>query len=585
MCKRNKWPVFFGMTLLCAGLALSNPCSAKQIGSVNAFEGVAKVNNSDETEARVLKTKGSVKLNDSIQTEQNSKIHVKLKDNSDNSLGGSSEIYFYDFDRQGSAQFYGADVTSGLIRFVKKLTQTTPPSSYTVTTPTAIINVQPGDPADFVVQVLGQKRTTVMVIWGKIRVKNVLDDIPTERVLTSCRRVDIEESKPPSRVMGVSSNTLKDLLIRTTIPGTLSEDVPNCGETFTTKRECPSRHIWDGTRCVPCRELGLTLENGKCVPPDCGDCKVLWGSRCSPCREIGLVCVEGRCVRKSCPPCAIWDGRRCVPCEESGRSCVSERCVSRRDCPPCSVWNGWRCVSCADLGRTCVDGKCVFRPCGQCESRRGDACLKCEELGLRCEKGRCISPDSGPGEGPETKVSPHPAGPITRPTPALPIIPPLKPLIGPERTHTGGTKKTPLKPAIPLKPADKNSSGTETIRPQLNPNESGALAPISHKQQPLIEDKRVKPLKPKPVEAPPALKSNEMKHERSLRHQKKQEDQPAVSPETPPPAVKQEKKQMRIERPAPIGRPDLKPEFARPDRAPGPPLGDRPGEDEKRKRN
>lgn len=47
-------------------------------------------------------------------------------------------------------------------------------------------------------------------------------------------------------------------------------------------------------------------------------------------------------------------------------------------------------------------------------------------------------------------------------------------------------------------------------------------------------------------------------------------------------APKQEKKQIRMEGPTPIGRPDLKPEFARPDRAPGPPLGDRSAEDKKK---
>jgi hypothetical protein len=47
-------------------------------------------------------------------------------------------------------------------------------------------------------------------------------------------------------------------------------------------------------------------------------------------------------------------------------------------------------------------------------------------------------------------------------------------------------------------------------------------------------------------------------------------------------APKQEKKQIKMEGPTPIGRPDLKPEFARPDRAPGPPLGDRSAEEKKK---
>ena len=46
----------------------------------------------------------------------------------------------------------------------------------------------------------------------------------------------------------------------------------------------------------------------------------------------------------------------------------------------------------------------------------------------------------------------------------------------------------------------------------------------------------------------------------------------------------QEKKQIKNESPTPVGRPDLKPEFGRPERAPGPPLGERNTEEEKKRR-
>jgi hypothetical protein len=46
---------------------------------------------------------------------------------------------------------------------------------------------------------------------------------------------------------------------------------------------------------------------------------------------------------------------------------------------------------------------------------------------------------------------------------------------------------------------------------------------------------------------------------------------------------KKEKKQIKMEGPTPVGRPDLKPEFARPEKAPGPPLGDRGAEEEKKR--
>jgi hypothetical protein len=344
MFKRKTWSILFAVAVVIATLSLAQPCLSKQVGSVKALVGETHVNGEGQAEFKSLKAGDPISLNEYIQTDQNSKVLINLDDDSHNSLGELSEINLYDFERQNVAQYYAANVTSGLIRFVKKLSVTNPLSSYSVTTPTAIINVEPGDKADFVVQVFSQKRTTVTVIWGKVRVKNVLEDLATEKIVDSCRKVDVEENKVPSRVMGVSSQTLKGLITRTTVPRTLSEDIPNCGESFAIKKKCPDRLIWDGEQCVP---------------PDCGDCRVLWGSRCVTCSELGMVCLRGICVQKICPPCSFWNGRRCAPCEEFGRVCVGGRCVPLRDCPPCSVWTGRRCIPCDALGLNCERGRCV----------------------------------------------------------------------------------------------------------------------------------------------------------------------------------------------------------------------------------
>lgn len=556
MSKRNTWPILFAAAVVIVTLSLAQPSLSKEVGYVNAVEGEARVNAAGQTEFKSVKAGDRISLNDSIQTDQSSKIHIKLDDDSHNSLGELSEINIYDFERQNAAQYYGADVTSGLIRFVKKLAETNPLSSYTVTTPTAIINVESGDKADFVVRVFSQKRTTVTVIWGKVRVKNVSEDLATERMVGSCRRVDVEENKIPSQVMGVSSRTLKDLITRTTIPGTLSEDVPSCGESFVIRKECPRRHIWDGERCVPCREFGLIYEDGKCVPPDCGDCRLLWGWRCVACRELGMVCLGGQCVQRACPPCSIWNGRRCVPCEEFGRVCVAGRCVPQRDCPPCSVWNGWRCVPCAQLGRVCIDGRCLFRPCGLCEVRRGEACVPCNALGLNCEMGRCVQPVVAPAHRePGDKIAPPPLAPVLPPATISPGVPPLKPIVGPEKPPSVGIKE-PLKPVAPVKPGDKIDTKPETPKPESP----------THKKPGV----QTTPPKPKPIETTPPLKFDQTKPERAPREPIKHE-------------IKQEKKENKQERPVPLGRPDLKPEFGKPDRAPGPPIGERPREDEKKK--
>jgi len=64
----------------------------------------------------------------------------------------------------------------------------------------------------------------------------------------------------------------------------------------------------------------------------------------------------------------------------------------------------------------------------------------------------------------------------------------------------------------------------------------------------------------------------------------KHEVDPQKNPKVLRSVPKKEKKQIKREGPTPVGRPDLKPEFARPEKAPGPPLGDRGAEEEKKKR-
>ncbi len=584
MCEWSKWLPVFASVVLIAGIT-SEPCAAAQVGAVKAVAGEARVNNGDKPEFRVLKAGDPIRLNDSIQTDKNSKVEVKLEDGGANSLGEYSEIYYYDFDHKDAAHFFAADVTSGSVRFVKKLAETSPPSAYTVTTPTSTINIEPGETADFVVRILNQKRTTVSVISGRIRVKNVLEDIAAERTVTACTRVDIEEGMPPAGTMGVSSRILKDLVSGTTIRGALSEDVPNCKDIFWSKKDCPGRRIWNGSRCVQCREFGMVFQDGRCVAPVCGDCKTAWGSQCVSCQELGSVCIEGRCARRNCPECAIWNGRRCVPCEEFGRVCVGGRCSPRRDCPPCSVWNGWRCVSCADFGRSCVEGRCVFRPCGECENRKGDTCVKCEDLGLQCEKGRCVGPMPGSETVPPSKITPNPLGMGPKPTLVPPVVAPLKPKVGSEIRRGDQGEKPPLKPAIQIKPVDRGSSPPENAKPSLTRiNKPNISTPVSPKQGIPKQHERMGPSKGKQLEATPTLKLNERKRESSPIHPKRHDIRTGRTPETRQPAVKQENKQIKTEHPAPIGRPDLKPEFAKPDRAPGPPLGDHPGDDEKKKR-
>ena len=59
-------------------------------------------------------------------------------------------------------------------------------------------------------------------------VRNLNDQIPTERHVRSCQMVIVERDQEPSEVMPVGPEVLRALIRQTTIPGTLPTDVPSC---------------------------------------------------------------------------------------------------------------------------------------------------------------------------------------------------------------------------------------------------------------------------------------------------------------------------------------------------------------------
>ncbi len=442
--KRRRGCMMGAVLVVSLLVCLPGASFADDIGTAAAMSGSAKIRKGDQPELADIKKGDPVALGDTVQSDEASKILLKLNDGSFNSLGEQSEIYLYDFAKEGPAEFYGGDLSAGIARFIKKLPQTDPPSSYTVTTSTASIEVEPTErAADFVVQVFNEKQTTVTVIWGRVIVKNIREELTEERIVESCQQVDVDADKNPSPVVSVSSRTLKDLIELTTIPRTLPEDVPDCDREVSyyegeppdigvdvycppdipwvppgrcrectvwngkscvpckwvgmecyhgrcVRKDCPRCTFWNGKKCLPCNAAGLSCKNGRCVPKPCKQCTTWNGRRCVPCRELGMQCVNGKCVKKPCAECRILRGHRCVPCRELGLACEGGRCV-RKHCGNCTVWNGRRCVSCKESGRVCVGGRCVIKHCPQCKVWNGQRCVSCAELGRVCVGGKCVT--------------------------------------------------------------------------------------------------------------------------------------------------------------------------------------------------
>jgi len=213
------------------------------IARVGAVQGDTKVQRAGEAKFKKIGAKSPLYIMDYVAAGKNSKLwwqgafnaytpSDKWKPGPDvthGSLGADSVFGFKQFTRAGASYRFIGYVQKGTVRFIKTLPNTNPPSTFTIGTHTAWIEALPSDrAADFIVESKNESLTTVTVLWGKVRVKNVSPEIKESRILTSCQEVDVERDQEPGEIKWVSTDTMKELVKRTTIPKTLPEDVPSC---------------------------------------------------------------------------------------------------------------------------------------------------------------------------------------------------------------------------------------------------------------------------------------------------------------------------------------------------------------------
>jgi len=392
-----------GGSAITACLLLSFACAADQslgaqaysnqkeiLARVGAVQGDSKVQRAGEAKFKKIGVKSPLYLMDYVSTGKNSKLlwhgafnafspSEKWKpgpDVTEGSLGADSVFGFKQFERAGASYRFVGYVQKGTVRFIKTLPKTNPPSTFNVGTRTAWIEVLESDrAADFIVESKNESLTTVTVLWGKVRVKNVSPEIKESRILTSCQEVDVEKEQEPSEIKWVSTDTMKELVKRTTIPKTLPEDVPSCERLKTEvildltevylpppgvalfpviipvpvpgeKEECcPPGRIYDPRtgKCVcPCPEgerppfivLGTNgfTGNGPLVPIGPGPC----GS----CRQGATFNPQTCSCECPCPQGFLLPGTGCVPQCPAGYS----RAYDSSNSPP------YRCLYCVPTG-------------------------------------------------------------------------------------------------------------------------------------------------------------------------------------------------------------------------------------------
>jgi hypothetical protein len=257
------------------------------LATVGAVQGDTKVQRAGEAQFKKIAAKSPLYIMDFLATGKNSKLwwqgvfnaftpSDKWKPGPDvthGSLGADSVFGFKQFERAGASYRFVGYVQKGSVRFIKTLPNTNPPSTFTIGTQTAWIEVLPSDRAtDFIVESKNEALTTVTVLWGKVRVRNVSPETKESRVLTSCQEVDVARDQEPSEIKWVSSDTMKELVKRTTIPKTLPEDIPSCerlkSEVILDQTEVylapPGVALYPAIVPVP---VAIPGENPECCPP------------------------------------------------------------------------------------------------------------------------------------------------------------------------------------------------------------------------------------------------------------------------------------------------------------------------------
>lgn len=453
------------------GFAKDNP-QQEQLGVVKAVEGDTKIQRAGQAEFNPVKVNDPLFFMDFLSTDKKSKLWWQgtfnaysrsgdwspLPDKTHGSLGADSIFGFLEWQRIGYAYRFVGKVTQGTVRFIKQIPPTDPPSKFIIATPTAWIEVIPTDrAADFVVHAADKSLTVVTVLWGKVKVKNISTDLKETRILTSCQEVDVERDKDPGSVRWVSTDTMKKLIKRTTIPDTLPTDVPSCERVKTETILEPGRVIIPPPGVIlfpvpfPIPPGGDPGDECPCPPgsfenPQTGQCECcppghVYNETECDCR---CPCPEGQMLHpqtQECLPCresARYDAQNCrceCPCPQGqvllpGEGCIPQcpegftvqwdisstypyrcpYCVRQPDIPPpedCGPNNP--CENCEE----CIRGNCVPKVCEdrmilnrqtcECEPivkgpptcQTNQDCPRCQQ----CREGQCHSVIlCGPGE-------------------------------------------------------------------------------------------------------------------------------------------------------------------------------------------
>jgi hypothetical protein len=401
------------LTVALAAFLLGSPAVAQssestpskallRVGQVEQVQGTAFLAKPHQVEAIPAVEQSPVYVQDLLFAQGDSNVWWHFPDlqtsPKDASLGADSYLKFLGYAQSDSGANMSTEVPQGIVRFITKLPNTDPASSFTVNSPTALAWALPGaEPADFVVEAYDKSTVKITVIWGLVAVKNVSEDLKVVRLLKSCQSVTVQRDQEPGPVTGVSSDTLRTLISLTTIPGTLPEDVPSCERSA---EVYPPEEYPLIAPLVPPVVL-ITIPEIVIIPgddPPGTDCPVCYQPQAGGCAP--LACPQGMTFDAAAPGCC-----KCAQCHE-----VRDGQCLQIQCPANNEFS------------VTAPGCC--RPCGRCEQLQANG--QCGPI--QCPEGGIYDPSSESCctfmiSGPPPKSSPPPAPQIGAPLRMVPFNP------------------------------------------------------------------------------------------------------------------------------------------------------------------
>ncbi|MGO9116286.1 MAG: hypothetical protein ACLQPD_01600 [Desulfomonilaceae bacterium] len=255
----RKLVLAFWLLICFSGFA--NAQDAELRATVKSLQGTAQVLTGSDSTQEELKTGSLIRLWDSVNVGEKSKLLLSWERGLLASMGELSTVSLASEPRDGR-EVPSIQIDSGIFRFATQQMQTAP---FSVNTPLVSIYPATDQPVDFSVEVYTPETTLVTVLSGQVIVTKLNGE---QTVVPSCHNLLIEEGKDTPDLLAVPPEDINRLVEQTTIPGTIVAATNECNVAATAETvplQPPQVAIasdyyigdWDATDEYPAFEVSI----------------------------------------------------------------------------------------------------------------------------------------------------------------------------------------------------------------------------------------------------------------------------------------------------------------------------------------